>query len=299
MALLSLGRQSGIRWSSAARWDRPPDRDRRTALLAGPKRRRQEHAAPADSWRDRARRGNSSVSRDWDRAACLRMFPPDTREPSLMRWPGGSKRTAIMPAATTTASGSALASRDRAGGAVRGALLGHEAARLAGAGHRQRPRYPAPGRAHQPPGHRVDSLARDLPAAVRRTIVFVTHDRVFLERLATRIVELDRGRLSDWACDYPTFLKRRDELLAAEERQWGLFDKKLAQEEAWIRKGIEARRTRNEGRVRALEAMRRAASKGGNGRGPPDSSPGGRAIWHAGDRGRGCQFRLPRAVRPP
>jgi ATP-binding cassette subfamily F protein uup len=90
------------------------------------------------------------------------------------------------------------------------------------------------------------------------TIVFVTHDRVFLERLATRIVELDRGRLSDWACDYPTFLKRRDELLAAEARQWELFDKKLAQEETWIRKGVEARRTRNEGRVRALEAMRRS-----------------------------------------
>ncbi len=90
------------------------------------------------------------------------------------------------------------------------------------------------------------------------SIVFVTHDRVFLERLATRIVELDRGRLSDWACDYSTFLKRRDEQLAAEARQRELFDKKLAQEETWIRKGVEARRTRNEGRVRALEAMRRA-----------------------------------------
>jgi ATP-binding cassette subfamily F protein uup len=90
------------------------------------------------------------------------------------------------------------------------------------------------------------------------TIVFVTHDRVFLDRLATRIVELDRGRLRDWACDYPTFLKRRDDLLAAEARQWVLFEKKLGQEEAWIRKGIEARRTRNEGRVRALEAMRSA-----------------------------------------
>jgi ATP-binding cassette subfamily F protein uup len=88
------------------------------------------------------------------------------------------------------------------------------------------------------------------------TFVFVTHDRVFLERLATRIVELDRGRLYDWACDYPTFLKRREELQAAEARQNALFDKKLAQEEAWIRKGIEARRTRNEGRVRALKAMR-------------------------------------------
>ena len=90
------------------------------------------------------------------------------------------------------------------------------------------------------------------------TIVFVTHDRVFLEKLATRIVELDRGRLYDWACDYPTFLKRREDLLAAEAQQQALFDKKLAQEEAWIRKGIEARRTRNEGRVRALEAMRNA-----------------------------------------
>jgi ABC transport system ATP-binding/permease protein len=88
------------------------------------------------------------------------------------------------------------------------------------------------------------------------TFLFVTHDRVFLERLATRIVELDRGRLSDWACDYPTFLKRREEVLAAEARQADLFDKRLAQEETWIRKGVEARRTRNEGRVRALKAMR-------------------------------------------
>ena len=93
------------------------------------------------------------------------------------------------------------------------------------------------------------------------TLVFVTHDRVFLGRLATRIVELDRGRLYDWACDYPTFLKRKEELLAAEARQAALFDKKLAQEEAWIRKGIEARRTRNEGRVRALKAMREARAQ--------------------------------------
>ena len=90
------------------------------------------------------------------------------------------------------------------------------------------------------------------------TIVFVTHDRVFLQRLANRIIELDRGRLSDWACDYETFLVRRDQLLAAEARERDLFDKKLAEEEKWIRKGVEARRTRNEGRVRALEAMRKA-----------------------------------------
>lgn len=93
------------------------------------------------------------------------------------------------------------------------------------------------------------------------TLVFVTHDRVFLGKLATRIVELDRGHLYDWACDYATFLVRKEELLAGEERQASLFDKKLAQEEVWIRKGIEARRTRNEGRVRALKAMREARSQ--------------------------------------
>jgi ABC transport system ATP-binding/permease protein len=93
------------------------------------------------------------------------------------------------------------------------------------------------------------------------TLIFVTHDRVFLEKLATRIVELDRGHLYDWACDYPTFLKRRDELFSAEAKQQELFDKKLAQEEVWIRKGIEARRTRNEGRVRALKAMREERRK--------------------------------------
>ena len=88
------------------------------------------------------------------------------------------------------------------------------------------------------------------------TLVFVTHDRTFLSRLATRIVEVDRGRLFDWSCDYPTFLERKEAALAAEERQAALFDKRLAEEEVWIRKGIEARRTRNEGRVRALKAMR-------------------------------------------
>ena len=89
-----------------------------------------------------------------------------------------------------------------------------------------------------------------------RTLVFVTHDRVFLQRLATRIVELDRGRLFDWNCDYSTFVKRKEEMLSAEQAQNTIFDKKLAQEEQWIRKGIEARRTRNEGRVRALKRLR-------------------------------------------
>jgi ATP-binding cassette subfamily F protein uup len=89
------------------------------------------------------------------------------------------------------------------------------------------------------------------------TLMFVTHDRAFLTRLARRILEIDRGKLFDWACDYPTFLARKEEALAAEEKQQALFDKKLAEEEAWIRQGVKARRTRNEGRVRALEEMRR------------------------------------------
>ena len=91
----------------------------------------------------------------------------------------------------------------------------------------------------------------------RKTLLFVTHDRAFLTKLADRILEIDRGKLFDWSCDYPTFLVRKEESLAAEEKQNALFDKKLAQEEVWIRQGIKARRTRNEGRVRALEAMRR------------------------------------------
>ncbi|MCF6156705.1 MAG: ATP-binding cassette domain-containing protein [Candidatus Brocadia sp.] len=88
------------------------------------------------------------------------------------------------------------------------------------------------------------------------TLLFVTHDRTFLKKLATRIIELDRGRLSSWACDYETFLVRKQAVLDADESQQAVFDKKLAQEEIWIRQGIKARRTRNEGRVRALEDMR-------------------------------------------
>ncbi len=88
------------------------------------------------------------------------------------------------------------------------------------------------------------------------TLLFVTHDREFLKALATRTVELDRGKLFDFACDYETFLRRREEALHAEEQEWQRFDRKLAQEEVWIRQGIKARRTRNEGRVRALKALR-------------------------------------------
>ena len=87
-------------------------------------------------------------------------------------------------------------------------------------------------------------------------LVFVTHDRVFLERIATRIVELDRGRLTSWPGDYATFVRKKDEWLENERLQQAKFDKKLAEEEVWLRQGIKARRTRNEGRVKALEAMR-------------------------------------------
>jgi len=88
------------------------------------------------------------------------------------------------------------------------------------------------------------------------SIVFVTHDRAFLRALATRIVEIDRGQLTDWPGDYDNYLRRREERLHAEAQANALFDKKLAQEEVWIRQGIKARRTRNEGRVRALKALR-------------------------------------------
>jgi ATP-binding cassette subfamily F protein uup len=87
-------------------------------------------------------------------------------------------------------------------------------------------------------------------------LLFVTHDRVFLRRVATRILELDRGRLTDWPGDYDNYLRRREERLHAEALASARFDRKLSEEEVWIRQGIKARRTRNEGRVRALKAMR-------------------------------------------
>ncbi|MBT8419948.1 MAG: ATP-binding cassette domain-containing protein [Gammaproteobacteria bacterium] len=99
-------------------------------------------------------------------------------------------------------------------------------------------------------------------------LLFVTHDRAFLQRLATRIIELDRGNLTDWPGDYRNFLRRKDEMQNAEDKANARFDKKLAQEEVWIRQGIKARRTRNEGRVRSLQAMRedRAGRRTGPGK---------------------------------
>ena len=98
----------------------------------------------------------------------------------------------------------------------------------------------------------LETFLADYPGAV----VFVTHDRVFLQNVATRIVELDRARLTSWPGDYATFVTKKEEWLANEAVQNEKFDKRLAEEEAWLRQGVKARRTRNEGRVRALMAMR-------------------------------------------
>lgn len=95
----------------------------------------------------------------------------------------------------------------------------------------------------------------------RGALLFVTHDRMLMKRLATRMVELDRGRLMNWQCGYDDFLERKEALVHAEARSNALFDKKLSEEEVWVRQGIKARRTRNEGRVRALIEMRRQRSE--------------------------------------
>ncbi len=88
------------------------------------------------------------------------------------------------------------------------------------------------------------------------TLFFITHDRAFMDRIANRIVELDRGKLSSWKCDYKNYLVHKEEQIRSEDKERKLFDKKLAEEEVWIRRGIRARRTRNEGRVRALKKLR-------------------------------------------
>ncbi len=109
----------------------------------------------------------------------------------------------------------------------------------------------------------IDSIAwlEDFILRHVKTLVFITHDRMFLRRIATRIIELDRGKLADWTCDYDTFMERKEALLASEEKGWAEFDKKLAREEVWVRQGIKARRTRNEGRVRELKKLREERAK--------------------------------------
>ena len=101
----------------------------------------------------------------------------------------------------------------------------------------------------------------DFLLSARLTVMFVTHDRRLLKVLATRIVEIDRGKIIDWSCDYTTFLERKQAVLDNEEKANAEFDKKLAEEEIWIRRGVKARRTRAEGRVRALMKMREERKK--------------------------------------
>ncbi len=87
-------------------------------------------------------------------------------------------------------------------------------------------------------------------------LLFISHDRRFMDNLATRFIEIDRGKLAEFNCNYATYIQRKKDMLETEDRHNALFDKRLSQEEVWIRQGIKARRTRNEGRVRALEALR-------------------------------------------
>ena len=119
----------------------------------------------------------------------------------------------------------------------------------------------------EPTNHLDIETIEWLERAIRRlhaAVLFVTHDRAFLKRVATRVLDLDRGELAGWNCEYQTFLRRKAELLADEAVYWARKSKKLAQEEAWIRRGVKARTTRNEGRVAALMELRKefAARRG-------------------------------------
>ncbi|MGJ8652411.1 MAG: ATP-binding cassette domain-containing protein [Opitutaceae bacterium] len=111
----------------------------------------------------------------------------------------------------------------------------------------------------EPTNHLDIPGIRWLEEFLRKTnvaLLFVSHDRAFIRRVANRIIDLDRGQITSWNCDYETYLTRKADFLAGEAKQQAVFDKKLAEEEVWIRKGIQARRTRNEGRVRALFKLR-------------------------------------------
>ncbi len=138
------------------------------------------------------------------------------------------------------------------------------------------------------PTNHLDVEAIDwLEGMIRRqremAVVVVTHDRRFLKRVATKIFDLDRGELSGWECDYPTFVRRKAELMADEAVYWERKSKKLAQEEAWIRRGVKARTTRNEGRVAALKKLRaefaaRRASAGTAAMRLDTAAPGGERV---------------------
>ena len=142
----------------------------------------------------------------------------------------------------------------------------------------------------------LERFLADYPGAV----LFVTHDRAFLQKLATRVIELDRGQLRSWPGDYHSFLRRKEEWLAAAAVRNEKFDKRLAEEEVWLRQGVKARRTRNEGRVRALLAMRteRASRREEQGRvrmRVEQSDPSGKLVFEA--RGVGKAFEGRKVVR--
>jgi ATP-binding cassette subfamily F protein uup len=134
----------------------------------------------------------------------------------------------------------------------------------------------------------IDAIAwlEDMMLDFDGAVLFISHDRAFVRRLATRIVELDRGQLRHWPGNYDDYLVQKQAALAAEARHDALFDKKLAQEEAWIRQGVEARRTRNEGRVRALKQLRIQRSERRERIGQveiraQDASPSGKLVFEA------------------
>ena len=145
----------------------------------------------------------------------------------------------------------------------------------------------------------IDWLEGMLRRARDMAVIVVTHDRRFLRRVAAKIFDLDRGELSGWECDYPTFLKRKAELLADEQVYWERKSRKLAQEEAWIRRGVKARTTRNEGRVAALLKLReefaaRRAAAGTAAMRLDTAAPGGACVLKA----KNLTFAYPCAERP-
>ena len=154
------------------------------------------------------------------------------------------------------------------------------------------------------PTNHLDMEAIDwLEGMLRRmremAVIVVTHDRRFLRRVATKIFDLDRGELSGWECDYPTFLRRKADLLADEAVYWEKKSKKLAQEEAWIRRGVKARTTRNEGRVAALMKLReefaaRRVAAGSAALKLDTAAPGGVCVLKA----KGLSFAYPGSEKP-
>jgi ATP-binding cassette subfamily F protein uup len=155
-----------------------------------------------------------------------------------------------------------IAARGLAARGVLRAVRRPEAPRAARARAGRPARPAAARRADQPPRPRVDPLAGGISCSRKRSaLFFVTHDRAFLRRLATRIVELDRGRLTNWDCDYDTYLVRRQDRARGRGAQQALFDKKLAQEEEWIRRGVRAQRSRATGRINAAARDARRAPR--------------------------------------